>query len=268
MKNLFKLTAVALATTISLTSCNESVSSSGDAIYTVLTELESTNYESGKVATYELDFERYDVEVSGTEYALPRLSKISATNGEFRTAKYSYTEDDDATILNIEVQDDNGLRNENYKLNDLGMAEEIMVDDAYTALENVTYNSSGYRTSWGDYTLSSDGGVYSNAKGSNGSVVSYNYTQYTNRIGFQQLGIIGADLYQNISDNFGKQSRQLLSEVMVEDNGEDVTYKFTYSLSAEGLVLEELIYRNGEKYQYNKYSYAMVVYKDEEEPKE
>ncbi|MFI3314035.1 MAG: hypothetical protein R3Y04_00015 [Rikenellaceae bacterium] len=248
-----------------IVSCNNE--NSGEySIYTLLTEIETTNYESNEISIYELSYcgynengEKVPIVIGETnDYGEPILSKINAINGSFSSVEYTYI--NSKSYLDISIVGNKGSNiEESYKLSRTYMAEYELVGDDYEIMADIRYNDGGYRTEWYGYELSPNDGIYNSAEYGELISVNYHYSLKYNTLQFQQTGIIGAPFYQNITGNFGKQSQYLLSYFELTENGTTTTYAFEYETDYFGNITQEKITRDGENYIRNIYSYSSTL---------
>lgn len=267
MKILQKLALITL-TASTICSCSNDESDSNFSMYTLLTQIEYTNYDLNEISIFDISYTGYNENgekvpiVLGEEnvYGEPVISKMQATNNTFSLIEYTFV--NNQSYLDVDIQTASGNESsESYKINRIDVADEYLVDDDYQIMPDIKYNDGGYRTQWGDYELTVSDGFYYYSQDSDSTTITYEYSLKYNTLGFQQFGIVGAPLYLNLTGCFGKQSKYLLSTVTHNQKGTITTYGFDYTLDSFGNIEQENISRNGDKYIRYIYSYSSALAK-------
>ncbi|MFI3321746.1 MAG: hypothetical protein R3Y50_04410 [Rikenellaceae bacterium] len=264
MRRLSQLLILTLVVTF-FSSCIKNDDADYISSYTVLTKIETHDYEADEDIEYLLGFATYDEKEGmqpiegGKCSSAPLLWKMKITGGDIKEVEYSYEGKKEYLIIDVTLSDDSE-RIEKYKLNEQGMATHTLVGEEYVELENIAYDEAGYRTMYEGHTITSESSEYDKVEMSDGSVVMYSYTPYLNAMAFQQNNIVGAPFYLNVTDHFGKQSRHFLSGVIVSEDGNKDEYKYSYAFDTLGMLREELTEKNGDKQIYSKYSYSSIYY--------
>lgn len=246
---------------VGLSSCTKSDNESYFG-YIVVTSIESTNHDTGVRSVSDFGYVQYDANfnpipiVNGTVMSIPILSRQTITNDKVSEIKYTYLEQ--MKYLAVEIKSTDGDLQEKYKLNDLLMAESKLVGETYVTLDNIRYDAKGFRTLYNGLSLFSESSEYTRVEKDGNVVATYDYTMFINPMGLQQLNIPG-EKYLNVCDNFGKQSRHLLSRATIQENDAPVVYEYKYSFDPYGYIHEEFITRDGKPYITRRYSYASVT---------
>lgn len=262
MKNLKKLLILPLVVLVaSFSSCSD-IKSDPYFGYVFVTEIETSNYETGKLSVSTYDYVQYDKNykpqpiVNATVTSIPILARQTFTNNDVSEIKYTYT--DQMKNLEIVTKTNESETMEKYRLNDLMMADAKMVGEIYVPLENIKYDAKGFRTYYDGYDIYSESNEYKRVEKDGEVVATYEYTMHPNAMSFQQLNIPG-EKYYNACDNFGKQSRYFLSRATIVEQGVNVVYDYTYYFDYNGYIVEEMIMKDRKPYINRKYRYKSVT---------
>lgn len=255
-----KLFLALLTSSLVFTSCTNNNGGGGgsDVLYVyLLTDINTTNDKEVKSS---VKLEYGDLHSSGpsadfkfTTYPVLKMQTVLPQGGQ--TIKYTYK---DKNKLVIEKFSKGETRIDSMLYNEQAMVDQIFVNNKPEPF-NIKYNTNGYRSAIGnDTTFAVMNGNYESMMIKGEVVVEYQYSEHPNVIGLQQFGIVGEpNMWQ--SERFGKQSRNLLDRVIVKNGEETVNYTFSYMANGNGLILEEIIKKDGKTFLTNKYSYQVGV---------
>ncbi|MEG1635160.1 MAG: hypothetical protein RR388_06000 [Rikenellaceae bacterium] len=230
--------------------------------YICVTDITTENHQTGAKSSIEFDYVEYDAAgnpmpiVDGKVKSIPIINSQRITNGTTSEIKYTYSEN--MKYLTIDSKNSDGQTVDKYRLNDVMMADGKLVGSTYVDLDNIKYDSKGYRTFYNGNNIFSESGEYTRVEKDGQTIATYNYSILLNVMGFQQLGILGEE-YINACDNFGKQSRHFLSSAIIKEDGNNVLYEFKYELDYYGYIRYEYISRDNKPYITRKYNYASVT---------
>lgn len=191
----------------------------------------------------------------------PMLLAEKITGDTLTKIEYSYTP---TTITCLRYAGNGIIYRDSLNLNKDNMAYQTVDENGAVAPYYITYGNMGMRTKVGDVTLKSSGTIYTEAIKDGEVIAKYRYGEQRNYMRLQQFSTFGSKEYW-ATDLFGMQSDYLLASVVVSEDGEQITYHFTYTFDGNGFVTRELIERNGKEFMVNNYAIAGVVITSESE---
>lgn len=270
MKKLLFATFALLS--LSLASCSNSSSDSTYAYIWILTGMETT-FDDGQTPTQNSTY-TYTATTTGGKVVTstetmnftswPLLTLQQITGDTLSKITYSYRKE--GTLTARRYATDGRIFEDSLKLNTVGMAYEVLQEGVEAQPYYITYSDAGARTKVGDATLSAEKSRYVSTTVGGEVVSSYSYSIAPNFISLQQYPIPGAPYYW-ATDRFGVQSQWLLDRAEVRENGENVTYTYSYLYDANGFVNTEVILRDMKPFRTNKYKYAQgIVTEDKTTP--
>lgn len=260
MKQKSALLLTLLALFISSCTINPGQQEDGWMVTTAIRTMESRDMASGKTRVFEykyLDYNPSNKTLLNYEGQV-RLAQIDITGDTISKIEYSYPKE---KVMTITTTGAKGVSSQTLQLNDNNMVDGIIngqtVDPYWISYfkESNSAFPAIFRATVKDTSFTIQNNNYTAMRVSDQEVARFEYTDYRNYIGLQQFGIAG-EPYSWVTDNFGRQSENLIRAAYIMENGEEVRYEFRYRLdNYTGFVAEEAITRNGAPFRENKYNY-------------
>ncbi len=246
-----------LAVVASLTSCKKE--SSNVYGWIQLASITSENHDTNSQNITAFKYAEYDKKgnkkvVDGSVISsLPVICQQTQSNSDTTLIEYAYSSKGDTLTVDFTMKDKSKSR-EVYLLNDLNMADRKVVDGKDVVLENIKYDTYGYRTNYNDNVLKSSMRNYTSVNRDDKLTATFKMANLENVIGLQQFGVPG-DEYLNYCDNFGEQNSALLAGITTTEDAELCYYSFMYEFNTHKCITKEVITRNGKTYITNTYTY-------------
>lgn len=248
-----------LISTILFSSCKTENSYQSSTFVWYIASMESVTV--GQTSPIEKIYTYGQVKLDNVMSKTPMLLAEKITGDTLTKIEYSYTP---TTITCLRYAGNGAIYRDSLNLGQYNMAYQTVDQTGAVAPYYITYGSMGMRNKVGDVTLKSSGKIYTEAMKDGQVIAKYTYGDQRNYMRLQQFSIFGSKEYW-ATDLFGMQSDYLLQSVVVKEDGEPITYHFTYTFDNNGFVTRELIECNGKEYMVNNYAIAGVVITSESE---